>query len=160
MAEWLKTRDMTARQMIDLPPVWLIAAIVLVWLQVWLWPAATWDHAWAGALGAVLFWGGLALMAWAIWTFRQQRTSVVPHQMPARIITTGPFAFTRNPIYLGDLMVLAGVVLGQGAYLMAGLVPLLAVILARRFIAPEEARMKQSYETEFARYAQKTRRWL
>jgi protein-S-isoprenylcysteine O-methyltransferase Ste14 len=43
---------------------------------------------------------------------------------------------------------------------MAGLVPVLAAILARRFIAPEEARMKQSFGNEYARYAGKTRRWV
>lgn len=160
MAEWLKTDGLTARQSVDLPPVWLMAGIALVWLQVWIWPQARWDIWGMSTLGAVLFWGGLALMGWAILSFRKHATSVVPHQQPKRIITTGPFAFSRNPIYLGDLMVLAGVVLGHGAYLMIWTVPALGVILARRFIAHEEARMKHSFGAEFASYAQETRRWL
>lgn len=160
MADWLKTEGLTARQIVDLPPVWLMGCIVLVWLQVWLWPAATWDIAGMSALGAALFWGGLALMGWAILSFRAFATSVVPHQTPRRIISTGPFAFSRNPIYLGDLMVLVGVIAGQGAYLMLWSVPFLAVILVRRFIAPEELRMKENFGVEYEVYAQKTRRWL
>lgn len=160
MVQWLKTENMTAGQRIDLPPVWLIGFIVLVWLQIWLWPAASLLHPAATWLGGLLFWAGLALMAWAIWSFRTHATSVVPHQMPQRIITSGPFKHTRNPIYLGDLMVLAGVILGHGAYLMIGLLPLLAVVLTRRFIVPEEARMKRNFEVDFARYAGETRRWV
>ena len=99
-------------------------------------------------------------MGWTIWTFRTHRTSVIPHQMPARIITEGPFRYSRNPIYLGDVMVLAGVIAGQGAWAALPLLPVLAVILKRRFIAPEEARMKENFGAEFANYAEKTRRWL
>jgi len=160
MADWLKVDRLTVRQMIDLPPVWLVGFIVLVWVQVWLWPAARWHIPGAGILGTIVFWAGIALMAWAIVSFRRHRTSVVPHQMPARIITTGPFALSRNPIYLGDLMVLAGVVLGHGAYVMIWTVPLLGAILARRFIAPEEGRMKENFGADFAKYTQKTGRWL
>ncbi len=160
MADWMKTDGLTARQMIDLPPVWLVGSILLVWLQVWVWPDAVFQFPGMRVIGAGLFWGGIALMAWTIWTFRQHRTSVIPHQMPQHIITTGPFARSRNPIYLGDLMVLAGVILNHGAWPCLILLPALKLILERRFIAHEEARMKQNFATEYAAYAQKTRRWL
>lgn len=160
MADWMKTDGLTARQMIDLPPVWLVGCIVLVWVQTWAWPGGTVDLPGQGIIGGALFWAGIALMVWTIWTFRQHRTSVIPHQMPQRIITTGPFARSRNPIYLGDLMVLAGVILSHGAWPCLILLPALKVILERRFIAPEEARMKQSFAADFAAYAQKTPRWL
>lgn len=160
MAQWLKTGNMTARQGLDLPPFWLMGGIVLVWLQVWLWPGATMPVPLLQTLGSVLFWGALAVMGWTIWTFRSHQTTVVPHQVPARIITTGPFAFSRNPIYLADVILLLGVILRYGAWPALVLVPLLAVILLRRFIAPEEARMKQNFGQEFDAYAAKTRRWL
>ena len=41
MADWLKEEKLTARQMVDLPPVWLVGCILLVWLQVWFWPGGT-----------------------------------------------------------------------------------------------------------------------
>ncbi|MEM6303523.1 MAG: isoprenylcysteine carboxylmethyltransferase family protein [Pseudomonadota bacterium] len=160
MGHWLKTDGLTIRQMVDLPPVWLIGAILLVWGQAQVWPGGTIVLPGQSILSAAFFWCGLALMGWAIWSFRQARTSVIPHQTPVRIITSGPFRFSRNPIYLGDLMVLAGVILGQGAWPSVILLPLLMVILQRRFIAQEEARMKDNFGQEFAAYAQKTRRWL
>ncbi len=160
MADGTKSQALTGRQMVDLPPVWLLGFIALVWMQVWIWPAGTGDSPVLALIGGVLFWGGLVLMGWAVWAFRTHQTSVVPHQMPSAIITTGPFRFSRNPIYLGDVMILTGVILGHGAWPCLILLPLFVAILSRRFIAPEEARLKDNFEAEFAEYAAKTRKWL
>lgn len=146
--------------MLDMPPVWLIGFIVLTWGIAAALPAASIPQAVPGYVGVVLFWAGLGLILWALVHFIRHRTSAVPHTQPARLITTGPFAFSRNPIYLGDLMVLAGVALSHGTWLALLLVPVLQAILTRRFIAPEEVRMKQNFGPEFSEYAKKTRRWL
>ena len=103
---------------------------------------------------------GVALMIWAITAFRRHETTVVPHQTPTRIIRTGPYAYSRNPIYLGDVMVLTGAVLWWGAWPSALLIPVFISILTRRFIAPEEVRMKESFGVEFDTFAEKTPRWL
>jgi protein-S-isoprenylcysteine O-methyltransferase Ste14 len=129
MAQWLKTSGMTTGQKIDLPPIWLVGFICLVWLQASLWPGGTYPHPILNIAGGVLFWAGIALMIWAILAFRAHNTSVIPHQMPRTIITTGPFARSRNPIYLGDVMVLGGVILSQGAWPCVILLPLFIVIL-------------------------------
>ena len=160
MAEWRNTQGLTARQLLDIPPVWLLGCILLTWLVAGVLPAASISHWALSYAGGALFWAGLALILWAVWHFVQQKTSAVPHTTPERLITTGPFAFSRNPIYLGDLMVLAGVCLSHGAWLALPLVPVLMAILSRRFIAPEEARMKHYFGAEFEAYAQKTSRWL
>lgn len=47
--------------------------------------------------------GGLAF-----WEFLRARTSVIPRQMPSAFLKRGIYRLTRNPIYLGDAMVLAG----------------------------------------------------
>ncbi|MGB3247000.1 MAG: isoprenylcysteine carboxylmethyltransferase family protein [Sulfitobacter sp.] len=160
MAEWLRSKDMTAGQRVDMPPVWLVGFIVLVWVQVRLWPGATAPQLLSRFAGILLFIGGLALMVWALWTFRRHATTVVPHQTPERIITKGPFARSRNPIYLGDVLVLTGGILWYGAWPSLLLIPLFVTILIRRFIAPEEARMKQCFGSEYAEFARKTPRWI
>lgn len=160
MAHWMKSDGLTGRQMLDLPPIWLIGAIALVWLQVWLWPGLTTTFPGQDLLRGVLICSGLGLILWALWAFRRHATSAVPHQMPDQIITSGPFAFSRNPIYLGDLLILVGVIAGYGAWPSLVLVPLLQMILVRRFIAPEEARMKENFGAKFDAFASQTRRWL
>ena len=160
MRQWLKTNDMTARQMVDLPPIWLVGFICLVWLQAWVWPGAAFVHPIFNLAGTILFWAGIALMIWAILAFRAHKTSVVPHQVPRTIITSGPFGRSRNPIYLGDLMVLGGVILSKGAWPCLILLPIFKTILMRRFIAPEELRLKENFGTDFEHYVKKTPRWL
>jgi protein-S-isoprenylcysteine O-methyltransferase Ste14 len=160
MGKWRDTGDLTARQMLDVPPVWLIGALGLVWLQARALPALTYPFGLSRLLGAVLAGLGIALTIWAIAAFRAHQTSVVPHLVPRRIITTGPFARSRNPIYLGDVMILTGAVLWWGAWPALVVIPAFVWILMRRFIAPEEARMKQSFGLEFEHYVQKTQRWF
>lgn len=160
MRKWTDTGTMTAAQAVDLPPVWLLGHLALAWGIARLLPFLVFPFLAAKLIGAALILAGVALMFWAVAAFRTHQTSVVPHQMPRRIITTGPFARTRNPIYLGDAMVLAGVVLWWGAWPALALIPLFIALITRRFIAPEEARMKQNFETEFTRFAEKTPRWV
>ena len=160
MAKWRDSGDLTAGQMVDLPPIWLMAMLGLVWGQTQVLPGLTLSLGPLRSVGAALIVLGIVLMLWAVAVFRSHQTSVVPHQVPVRIITTGPFRRSRNPIYLGDVMVLTGAVLWWGAWPSLVLIPVFVAILVRRFIAPEEARMKQNFGPEFDRYAEKTPRWL
>lgn len=160
MAKWRDPGDIRGLQLVDLPPVWLVGAILLVRFQATVFPGAVHRFFLTDWVGGVLIAAGLALMVWALAAFRAHQTTAVPHNTPARIITTGPFARSRNPIYLGDVMVLTGVVLWWGAWPSLLLIPLFVWVLARRFIAPEEARMKESFGAEFDAFAEKTPRWL
>lgn len=160
MAQWYDSTGLTVGQAIDIPPVWLLGMMGVGWLQSVVLPGLTYEVLVAQLVGAGLAAVGVALMVWSVAAFRAHRTSVVPHQTPARIITTGPFRFTRNPIYLGDAAVLAGAVLWWGAWPSLLLIPLFVWIIGRRFIAPEEARLKESFAAEFADFAKKSPRWL
>ena len=75
-------------------------------------------------------------------------------------MTGGIFRFSRNPIYLADLLILCGFALIWGRVLGFLLVPVLAILLQRRFILPEEARMREKFGAAFDAYVAQTRRWL
>ena len=159
MAAWLDKGDLTPKQALDIPPVWLLGFLVLAYAIGRVLPIMAQSYGPAKALGALLIVAGVGLMVWALAVFRAHATSVVPHQMPKRMITTGPFAISRNPIYLGDAMVLAGASLWWGHGFALGLIPVFCAVIQRRFIAPEEGRLKESFGDDFQEYAQKTRRW-
>ncbi|UWR24134.1 isoprenylcysteine carboxylmethyltransferase family protein [Sulfitobacter sp. S190] len=142
-----------------MPPVWLAGALVLVWAVARVTSPDS-PHPAAMLVGAVLVGAGVALMVAAIAAFRRHDTTVVPHQTPDALITDGIFAWTRNPIYLGDVLVLAGAVCGWAAWAAVPVIPAFIWIVQRRFIAPEEARMKQSFGAAFAAYVEKTGRWV
>jgi len=142
----------------DLPPVWTAAHLAALWLGRGLGPrldGPVWDG--VGAALAVL---GLALMVWAVAVMARHRTTVIPHRVPDALVTTGPFAFSRNPIYLGDVLVLGGAVFWAGTVWGVLLIPSLVAILTRRFILPEEARLRAGFGAGFYRWRAGVRRWV
>ncbi|MBV0911714.1 methyltransferase family protein [Anianabacter salinae] len=142
---------------IDLPPVWLALHLAGVWIIAKLWPVPLGAYAYGG-WALVLF--GLFLMAAAVAEMGRARTTVIPHRQPQALVTSGIFRFSRNPIYLGDVLVLVGSTLILSAPLGLILVPVFAVILTRRFILPEEDRLRAGFGTAFDAWSRKTRRWL
>ncbi|MEI4231793.1 methyltransferase family protein [Roseovarius sp. D22-M7] len=146
---------------IDMPPVWLAGFLVLAWVQAVHYPMGLdFGAVWADLLGGLLVGGGLVLIVMAAMEFRRYRTSIVPHETPERLIQTGIFRRSRNPIYLGDALILAGLILRWDAVLALALVPVFVWIIETRFIIPEENRMRRKFRMEFARYCEKTRRWI
>ncbi|WP_296761912.1 isoprenylcysteine carboxylmethyltransferase family protein [Sediminimonas sp.] len=146
---------------IDLPPVWLLGFIGVAWAQPRLLDAGlSFGGAWADFAGGVLLGGGVLLMLLALYEMRRHRTTIVPHRDADHMVTTGIFSRTRNPIYLGDALVLAGVILALDAPLALPLVPVFVWIIERRFVIPEENRLRRKFRADFARYCQKARRWL
>ncbi len=96
----------------------------------------------------------------ALVRFLAARTTFVPRRKPDALITSGVFRLTRNPIYLADLLVLAGFALFWGKALGLLLLPVLFLVLKYRFILGEEARLRAVFGPEFEAYAARTRRWL
>lgn len=139
--------------MLDLPPFWLLACAFIAWN-------------FQGPLPEV-FWPGVILLIAAAWItiaaladFRRIKTTVIPHQVPSAMITDGVFRFSRNPIYLADVMILLAVSLIWGSALGLILTPVLALVLDRRFIQPEEARMAEKFGAEFEAYRARVRKWI
>ena len=111
-------------------------------------------------LSGLLIGAGIVLIALAAMEFRKTRTTIMPHQTPGQLITKGIFSRSRNPIYLGDALILTGVILRFDAVLSLALVPVFVWWIERHFIIPEEDRMRRVFRAEFARYEKKVRRWL
>ncbi len=145
--------------MIDIPPVWLFAALGCIWTE-----AALTGGVNTGSIGAWLGGGlvglGLVLMATALVAFWRANTTPVPHQQPDAMITTGVFGLTRNPIYLGDALIVAGVGLSNGALLTILLLPAFILLIDRRFIRAEEARLEAGFPETWPKYKEQVRRWV
>lgn len=145
---------------IDLPPVWLLFMIVLAWVQDRALPLGPEAPFWLRVLGALLVLAGIVLSALAALRFARARTTIVPHRTASAIVTTGIYRLSRNPIYLGDASILTGAVLWFGAWPSLVLVPVFVAIITRRFIQPEEQRLRDAFPAEFDAYAARVRRWL
>lgn len=148
---------MSALRFLNLPPVWLLACMVGAWL------IANVHAPWGDALlwvGRAMIVASLILMVWAAVAFRRARTTIIPHLPPSALVETGPYRFSRNPIYLADLVILAGWVISLGSPLgLLLLVPLYAALL-RLFIRPEEARLSEHLGAAYDAYCARVRRWI
>lgn len=146
---------------IDIPPVWLALAIFVTWWTSVLQPTALRiDLPVLDLAGGLLVGGGVVLILLAVAEMHRKRTTVVPHMEANALVTTGIFARTRNPIYLGDALVLAGLALRWDAPIALILVPLFVFTITQRFILAEEDRLRRKFRADFAHYCQKTRRWV
>ncbi len=155
-----ETGARAALRWLDMPPLWLLLFIALAWVQASRFPALTWRHPAAELLGGLLVGGGLLLLALAIMEFRRARTSVIPHQEASTLITSGIYSRSRNPIYLGDALILSGLCAYWGAWLaLAVLLPLFLFVITDRFIRPEEDRLRAAFGPQYEAWAGRVRRW-
>lgn len=146
---------------IDYPPVWLVAFLIIAWFQGSYYPMGlSFGTIWAPLLGGLLVGGGFLLMALAVMEFLKHKTTIVPRRESSAFMQSGIFKRTRNPIYLGDLMVLAGLILYWDVPLSMPLIPIYLWVLEKRFILGEEKHLRETYRLEFAKYEQKVRRWF
>lgn len=145
-------------RLIDLPPVWLVAFGGLGWGLDGLVDLSL--PFGLSSLGPVLLGAGAALFGLGGLQMLLARTTVIPRRDPAALVTGGVFRLTRNPIYLGDAALLTGVFLWWDAPEALPIVPAFMVLIARRFIRDEEARLRAAFGGAFDDWAARVRRWL
>jgi protein-S-isoprenylcysteine O-methyltransferase Ste14 len=111
-------------------------------------------------IGILLLVTGVALAVWAALLFRSKRTPIYPTTAPTTLVTSGPFRFTRNPIYLGFLVILLSFVFLIGSLPML-VAPLFFLIVMNFYYLPfEEAKMEKTFGESYLDYRQRVRRWV
>lgn len=145
------------------PPVLLATAIGLaialdfVWFRL---PVPLAETGLVHAIGMLLLMAGVVLVVWAAMQFPAHRTSIRPDRGSNALVAAGPFAVSRNPIYLGELFALvgAGMAFNRGWLLLVA--PLFAVAVTRLAIVPEEAYLTRRFGASYQDYQARVRRWL
>ena len=103
---------------------------------------------------------GVFVTAWGMLTFRRYKTSILPFRPAAALAMTGPYRFTRNPMYLGmTVAAIGGGVWLNSLWVLVLLVPALAV-MRWHVIAREEAYLEQKFGEPYREYKRRVRRWL
>ncbi|MEM1361895.1 MAG: isoprenylcysteine carboxylmethyltransferase family protein [Pseudomonadota bacterium] len=145
---------------LDIPPIWLLVFLALAWVQSSRLPVPFSGGWFTDLLGGLLAGGGLLLALLAVLEMRKAKTTVIPHLEPNVLVDSGVFGLTRNPIYLGDAMILAGLILYWEAWPSLILLPLFVWLITDRFILPEEQRLHAAFSNGFEAYRQRVRRWI
>ena len=146
---------------LNIPPVWLALALVIAYFQAqYFHLGLSLSYPITDMVAGLSLGAGVLLMALAVVEMRRYRTTVIPHREADHLVTTGVFKWTRNPIYLGDAMVLLGFILHRDAVLSLAILPIFIMAIDYVFIAPEEDRLRRKFRSDFERYVRDTRRWI
>lgn len=144
------------------PPILIVAAVgaavALGRIAPLQWPGL--DDTPAQIIGLLFGVGGMALIVWSVATLRKYGTTVMPHERSTVLVTSGPYRFRRNPIYLAELMLFFGVAeLTKNVwFVVAGLV--FAVLVTALSIIPEERHLEETFGEAYTDYKSRTRRWI
>lgn len=111
-------------------------------------------------IGWVVIGMSLMMMFWAIAQFLRHRTTVIPHKVPSRMIETGPYRFTRNPLYLGLSIVLMGSALRIGSLTPFAVPFLFAWMVGTFVISMEEENLERQFGKDYGAYKSRVRRWI
>jgi protein-S-isoprenylcysteine O-methyltransferase Ste14 len=145
------------------PPILFAGAVLLGCLLSWivpLGPGLGSANARALAAGGAIALIGFTLMAVSVRQFRQAGTSVIPGEPSAVLLESGPYRFTRNPIYIGFVIFYFGLaIMLTSAWMLLLLIPVL-IILQRGVVEREEAYLQAKFGEAYRKYLARVPRWL
>jgi len=112
------------------------------------------------ATALLIGFAGFVLMIRAWWLFKTANTAICPTRHSSSLITHDVFSVTRNPMYLGMTMMLAGVAIGVGTAPFYAATFAYFLIMDRVFCAYEEQKARQEFGGVFEDYIRSVRRWI
>jgi protein-S-isoprenylcysteine O-methyltransferase Ste14 len=141
------------------PPLFYAGAVIAGWLLDRPWPLPI-ESVWRTVLGWVFVAGWAVLAASAVGLFRRKQTSLITIRPASTLVTSGPYAVTRNPMYVS----LALLTIAFGLFLNTWWTVLLLVptlLIVQQFvIVPEERYLRRQFGVEYEAYTRRVRRWL
>lgn len=141
------------------PALWFVALAGMVLLHLvlplgrWLSPPWTW-------LGLLPLGVGIGLVLGVALLFSRRGTTIKPFEESSVLLTEGPYRYTRNPIYVGMVLVLTGVALLLGTRTPALMIPLFMWMITNQFIVAEEVMLEERFGEAYTEYRRRVRRWI
>ena len=109
--------------------------------------------------GYLLLAVGIALDVWTMATMARAGTNILPHRAADRLVTSGPFAMMRNPIYVGNTIATFGLALAlQNGWLLIA-TPIAAVTTHYLAVAREQAHLEEKFGEQWTEYATRVKAW-
>lgn len=142
------------------PPLFFLAGLffgysldrVIKW-QLPEWPALYWLAACAAAISVVL-------ITSALWVFKRHNTTILPYRKANALVSSGPFQFSRNPMYVGFVLLHLACALAQLSPGMLLALPFVCYAVQEHVIKGEEAVLAKHFGEQWVLYSAKVRRWL
>lgn len=103
---------------------------------------------------------GISLVYISLRKLSKMKTTFIPDGKPEKLVKDGPFRFSRNPIYLGMLLILVGVSISLQSFSSLMISIVFGLIINFTWIKHEEKKLEDIFDSEWEEYSKKTRRWL
>ncbi len=107
-----------------------------------------------------LFFIGITLGAVSVYLFLKSHTGIIPFSPTTQVVQKGFYRLTRNPMYLGLLMIQASLMFTLGNLLSLAVIPVFWWILHTQFVVKEEKLLLEKFGEEYEQYLKQSRRWL
>jgi protein-S-isoprenylcysteine O-methyltransferase Ste14 len=142
------------------PPLLFVLPIVASLALEWFVPTTLVRGAFRWILGAIFLVAGLALNIGGFVTQKRAGTDPIPFNPSTRIVSNGPYRFSRNPMYIGFAMVTLGIAVLVDCVWMLLAVPIGLVLIDHLVITREERYLERKFGEEYLSYKHRVRRWL
>jgi protein-S-isoprenylcysteine O-methyltransferase Ste14 len=142
------------------PPFVYLGAIGLGLLLHFAWPVRLVSRAVSGPLGGIAVLVAVALFLWAVRTFRTADTPVPGNRPTTTIVRTGPYRYSRNPIYLAFSLLQLGVALWVNSLWLLVTLMLAVALMSFVVIPREEHYLESRFPSDYLPYKASVRRWL
>jgi protein-S-isoprenylcysteine O-methyltransferase Ste14 len=110
--------------------------------------------------GYLLLLVGVMIAAWGMITFARAHTAIIPNKPASSIVDTGPYRFTRNPMYTGMTLAYLGVAIHLNSGWMILLLPVVLFLLHRFVISREERYLSAAFGETYDAYRARVKRWV
>lgn len=144
------------------PPLVYVLGILVGWmLNRWVaWPITAGPSRTRNVVAAVFALVYVAFFVAALTAFRRAGTTLVPNRPASAFVTNGPYAITRNPMYLGLVALYVAAALWVNSWWALVLLPVVVLVMDRAVIAREERYLGAAFPAEYSAYRARVRRWL
>ena len=110
--------------------------------------------------GIILIFFGILIALWSNSILIQKQTSIKPYETPSFFVEFGPFKYSRNPIYLGMVLILLGVDVLLGT-LVTFIFPIIFIIIINKLFIPiEENNLHRKFGNKHLEYKKRVRKWI
>ena len=141
-------------------PAWFFACAIVIVVIAVVAPGPDALPAGLELVGLALIVAGIVLNAAALRAFARHGTPVDPEKTPSALVESGPYRFTRNPMYVAGVVILVGLVLLVDEARAAIVLPLYLWLVLRRFVPSDERRMAALFDDQWRAYTRRVRRWI
>ncbi len=145
---------------VSCPPLIFLGALGLGLLLNWLLPLQRFSSASCPVTGWIVAVAGFGIGFWGVRTFIRAGTNVRPDLPVTALVTSGPYRYSRNPLYMACTIIYLGITLSIGSlWLLVILIPALAVV-RYRIVRREEEYLESRFGDNYRAYKAQVNRWI